>query len=334
MSRYLLCALCALVCAPAWGSIILTEDTTLGADAVPTAYVVHGGTTTVLAGAPIRGITIDTPGASAILLGDDGSGLNSFAAINGGSVEVFGGKFLRSHVVGPGSMAVIHGGTFTDNLHIEWDADVTINGGEFLAAIGTMDWDVAYKDGTLTVNGGDFRGPLLIGKKLGWTINLHGGSGLQYGETGNIVNVYGYALERSDVNQGTWIAQGLTGFLADGSPFYGRTDSRDGLAPWVIHSLGDAVPGDTNADDSIDLLDLNNVRNNFGGNEFGDADFDGDVDIADLNVVRNGFGTALNSPAAFSASVPEPATLLLAIVVILGSMCRRHWQSTSRPCRR
>lgn len=323
-SRVLSLALC-LVCAPAFAGIILTEDTTLGPDSEATSYVVRGGTTTVLPGAPIRGITVDTPGASAILLGDDGSGLNSFAAVSGGSVEVFGGKFLRSQVFGPGSTAVIHGGTFTQKLHIEWSPDVTINGGEFLAAIGTMDWDVAYPDGTLTVNGGDFRGPLLIGKKLGWTINLHGGSGLQYGGTGNIVNVYGYALESYDVPQGTWTAYFLRGFLADGSPFYGYGDSRDGLPSWVIHSLGDVVPGDTNGDDSIDVLDLNNVRNNFGGDEFGDADFDGDVDIADLNLVRNGFGISLNSPAAFSASVPEPSTLLLILVTILGSMCRRHW---------
>jgi hypothetical protein len=49
-------------------------------------------------------------------------------------------------------------------------------------------------------------------------------------------------------------------------------------------------PGDTNGDGAVDITDLNNIRNNFGGQGLGDATGDGRVDIDDLNAVRNHFG--------------------------------------------
>lgn len=71
-------------------------------------------------------------------------------------------------------------------------------------------------------------------------------------------------------------------------------------------------PGDTNADGTVDLADLNNVRNNFaktGDPIPGDTEpFDGIVDLRDLNQVRNNFGRTYNTP------VPEPAAFWLAFV--------------------
>lgn len=59
----------------------------------------------------------------------------------------------------------------------------------------------------------------------------------------------------------------------------------------------------------IDIVDLNNVRNNFGGTGPGDMPpYDGAVDIYDLNFVRNNF-----RPNAEASSVPEPAGLWLAL---------------------
>lgn len=52
-------------------------------------------------------------------------------------------------------------------------------------------------------------------------------------------------------------------------------------------------PGDADGDGSVDLNDLNLVRNFFGGFGFGDTDDDRDVDLADLNAVRNSFGAAV-----------------------------------------
>lgn len=62
-------------------------------------------------------------------------------------------------------------------------------------------------------------------------------------------------------------------------------------------------PGDTNFDGSVDLADLNNVRNHFGevGNVLGDANGDGVVDLVDLNDVRNNFGAQSGAAAVTSA---------------------------------
>jgi len=60
------------------------------------------------------------------------------------------------------------------------------------------------------------------------------------------------------------------------------------------------VPGDTNGDGRVDLVDLNNVRNFFGAvgaGVTGDTNGDGRVDLVDLNAVRNHFGAG-GSPGA------------------------------------
>lgn len=79
-------------------------------------------------------------------------------------------------------------------------------------------------------------------------------------------------------------------------------------------SFADPVPfvaGDTDYDADVDVGDLNNTRNDFGGDPvygYGDANRDGDIDVGDLNDVRNNFGSSL-SPSL--NAVPEPSTLFL-----------------------
>jgi hypothetical protein len=60
----------------------------------------------------------------------------------------------------------------------------------------------------------------------------------------------------------------------------------------------EGVAGDTNDDGVVDLTDLNNVRNNFGGTGLGDTDGNGVVDLNDLNAVRNNFGASAPAPIA------------------------------------
>jgi len=72
--------------------------------------------------------------------------------------------------------------------------------------------------------------------------------------------------------------------------------------------LGAPVAGDTNGDRVVDVVDLNNVRNNFGAigpDILGDTNGDDEVNIADLNAVRNNFGAVASNQA------PEPSSLTL-----------------------
>lgn len=78
----------------------------------------------------------------------------------------------------------------------------------------------------------------------------------------------------------------------------------------------EAVVGDTNGDNRVDLEDLNAVRNHFGAAGVavaGDANGDALVDLSDLNLVRNNFGASLPG-----GPVPEPAGWALAMVTAAG----------------
>lgn len=61
---------------------------------------------------------------------------------------------------------------------------------------------------------------------------------------------------------------------------------------WVLDA-DPVLPGDTDQDGDVDLVDLQNVRNHFGetGDVLGDVDRNGVVDLADLNWVRNQLAT-------------------------------------------
>jgi ELWxxDGT repeat protein len=83
----------------------------------------------------------------------------------------------------------------------------------------------------------------------------------------------------------------------DGTVFFYSKDDQHGVELWSIK----APAGDTNFDGSVDLVDLNNVRNYFGyeGDEFpGDVTGDGVVGLEDLNAVRNHFGAGGESSIA------------------------------------
>jgi hypothetical protein len=83
-------------------------------------------------------------------------------------------------------------------------------------------------------------------------------------------------------------------------------------ATGTLFALGKLM-GDTNNDYVVDLADLADIRNNFGGAGVsgpGDTNGDGVVDLADLANVRNNFGVTKPNPAG-SGAVPEPVTLVL-----------------------
>src|SRR5690606_18569855 len=63
----------------------------------------------------------------------------------------------------------------------------------------------------------------------------------------------------------------------------------------AVLGLRSSLAGDANADGVVDLVDLNTVRNSFGGAGLGDVSHDGLIGLEDLNIVRNQFGSSLST---------------------------------------
>lgn len=130
--------------------------------------------------------------------------------------------------------------------------------------------------------------------------------------------------QNDDVNYPDDLSSHLSGVVPDGGtvilavtayPDFKNIGSHQdagfyGLSFLASDVMNPTVLGDTDADRDVDLDDLNNVRNYFGGQGLGDADSDGDVDLDDLNAVRNNFGTS------GAQAVPEPSTIALGLAVI------------------
>ncbi len=127
----------------------------------------------------------------------------------------------------------------------------------------------------------------------------------------------------ADIEYGCFSANG-SGELSVSTHQYDDLQEAYGTAALVSLTLdiAEGLAGDTNADGIVDIADLNNVRNNFGGEGLGDTNGDDLVDIEDLNSVRNNFGNSL-------ASVPEPSSLALLSVFMLARAL--HTWRTMRP---
>lgn len=89
------------------------------------------------------------------------------------------------------------------------------------------------------------------------------------------------------------------------------------------------VYGDTNADGSVDLIDLDLLSGNFGiygggpccGPSGGDFNWDGNIDILDLDILSYNFGFTWAPP---SAPIPEPtAAIVMALCLALAATRRR-----------
>lgn len=81
--------------------------------------------------------------------------------------------------------------------------------------------------------------------------------------------------------------------------------------------------GDTDGNGVVDLVDLNNVKNNFGAVSppaLGDTDGNGTIDLVDLNNVKNNFGAT----AGGAVSVPEPASALMVLAGVALAATRRR----------
>lgn len=128
------------------------------------------------------------------------------------------------------------------------------------------------------------------------------------------------------INPGQFPLDGFHSLLDNGTTAENSPTNFAGLVGRIDLRV---VPGDTNGDSKVDIIDLNNVRNNFGAagpNPAGDTNNDDQVDIVDLNNVRNNFG------AGAASAVPEPPSVAL-IGSSLAAFALAYRRSRRGPCR-
>lgn len=217
----------------------------------------------------------------------------------------------------------------------EYHQEVFLLSEGLLMTGGQVDHMILWGDGPYEIEGGELglveleTGDIAVS---GGTVDLIARSEARSGGSRTAIEFVGHYFRVHDQGLSEYNTYIVEGWLQDGS--FISLDILNNLE-WNTRSLPltfsivDSIspPGDANLDWRVDLTDLNDVRNNFGTEGPGDADFDGDVDLSDLNLVRNNFGTGdftliPGGPISYyevttSAVVPEPASILLVMVVII-----------------
>jgi hypothetical protein len=91
----------------------------------------------------------------------------------------------------------------------------------------------------------------------------------------------------------------------------------------IVLTVSAAFSADFDLDGDVDGDDLTQWQGDYGANGESDADGDGDSDGRDLLEWQRQFGSGV-MPLAASTAVPEPATISLALLAVLGFLRRKH----------
>jgi len=118
-----------------------------------------------------------------------------------------------------------------------------------------------------------------------------------------------------------WELQSATG-INDANQIVGnaRIDSDYNSHAFIL-TLPLPLPGDANLDGKVDINDLTKVLTNYNQNgswSLGDFNGDGKVDINDLTIVLAHYNQTAGSSVGGMAAVPEPTSLLLTALALLG----------------
>lgn len=254
---------------------------------------------------------------------------------------------LCALLVSPAAAIVVQDGDYYERL--DAPDSLVMTGGEvnelrlgpasnletlFFISGGTLQQLITYGGG-IDISGGQFAG---VFSGIERSDDLRDGR--------SPITLHGWYFRYRDRMRQEYNSYMVTGWLADGSWIeIGISNNYQTLGNAAIQFViepNDGLPGDMDGDWSVDVIDLNFARNNFGNPlAVGDVDGDGLLGIAELNQVRNHFDphTFLNPdyypgqvfevthsqsifdprmPMTSNNPVPEPSSLFL-LVMALGA---------------
>lgn len=269
----------------------------------------------------------------ATVIGDDSS---ATATLN-----LSGGKLVtQSLLKGPASSFHFTGGTLAAEVI---DFDLTNNGGILSpgAVVVGQSPGVTQIAGDLTITAGS----LVI--ELGATDydRLTVAGDVTLGGTLDVSLLEGVALDSGMVFEIVEVGESLAGQFANLDE--GSLVGNFGKNLFITYQAGDgndvalftapSLPGDFDGNGTVDSADYNLWRDNLGGDSAplnGNGDETGGsagvVDAADYLVWKNNFGSAVPASAKATASVPEPASFDLLLLVALAAQFKQLISTTQK----
>ncbi len=156
-----------------------------------------------------------------------------------------------------------------------------------------------------------------------------------------INQMYPYTLDPKDdvvilsanTISGVFDQDKITGYLTDDSNLriavlYDTTEEADRESAIDFVRLVATLPGDANGDGRVSLIDLNRLGQSFGVSgtwQNGDYNYDGVIGLSDFSLLSQNYNqSVLQSVAASSTIMPEPSSLVLLSMVLLGGFRRSN----------